>query len=162
MIVIVCTGTPGTGKTALAKKLANDLKYDYVDVNKVIDDNKLIEEYDEKRNTYVVDEEKLSKILIIMIESGKNLVIDSHLAHYVPKANVDYCIVLKCDIKDLKERLERRKYSVEKIKENVDAEIFDVCLNEALEFEHNIFIFDSSKLSVKEIIKKFKNETSLN
>jgi len=162
MVVIVCTGTPGTGKTALAKELAKELDYNYVDVNKVIDDNKLIEEFDEKRDTNVVDEEKLSEILSEMIKSGKSLVIDSHLAHYVPKDDVDYCIVLKCDIKDLKERLEKRKYSAEKVKENVDSEIFDVCLNEALEFEHNVFIFDSSKLSVKEIVKKFKNETSLN
>jgi broad-specificity NMP kinase len=43
---IIVTGTPGTGKTTLAKKLSKKLKYAYIDVNNVIKENKLKEGYD--------------------------------------------------------------------------------------------------------------------
>ncbi len=162
MVVFICTGTPGTGKTEISKQLAKMLNYEYIDVNKVIEENNLIEKYDEERKTNIVDEKKVANILIKFIQNKKNLVIDSHLSHYVPKKYVDYCIVLKCDIKELKKRLQKRNYHKEKIKENLDAEIFDICLNEALGFGHNVLVFDSSKLSIKEIVTKIKNETNIN
>ena len=36
MKTVVVTGTPGTGKTTIAKKLANKLNFYYVDVNQII------------------------------------------------------------------------------------------------------------------------------
>jgi len=39
----------------------------------------------------------------------------------------------------------RLKYSKEKVRENLDSEIFDVCLVEAKENGHKIKIVDSSK-----------------
>ena len=41
---------------------------------------------------------------------------------------------------NLKKRLERRKYNKLKIQENLECEIFDVCLNEARELKHKIKI----------------------
>ena len=143
MKVIVVTGTPGTGKTKVARKL----KGKYIDVNKILDKYKLKEKYDRKRKTWVVDVSKLNKVLIEMIEnSKKGLVIDSHLSHYLPKKYVKLCVVTKCDLKVLKKRLERRGYSKLKVRENMDSEIFDVCLNEAKEFGHKIKVVDTTKL----------------
>ena len=143
MKVIVVTGTPGTGKTKVARKL----KGKYIDVNKILDKYKLKEKYDRKRKTWVVDVSKLNKVLIEMIEnSKKGLVIDSHLSHYLPKKYVKLCVVTKCDLKVLKKRLERRGYSKLKVRENMDSEIFDVCLNEAKEFGHKVKVVDTTKL----------------
>ena len=36
MRIIIVTGTPGTGKTTIAKKLAKKLNFHYLDVNNVI------------------------------------------------------------------------------------------------------------------------------
>ena len=36
MKVIIISGTPGTGKTTLAKKLAKKLDFEYIDINKII------------------------------------------------------------------------------------------------------------------------------
>ena len=75
----------------------------------------------------------------------KGLIIDSHLSHYLPKKYVDLVIVAKCDIKELNKRLKKRKYLKNKIQENIQAEIFDVCHNEASERKHNILKIDTSK-----------------
>jgi len=45
----------------------------------------------------------------------------------------------------MQKRLKRRKYSKEKIRENLDAEIFDVCLNEAMERKHKMLVLDMTK-----------------
>jgi len=67
------------------------------------------------------------------------------------------CIVTKCDLKKLESRLKKRKYSQSKIRENLDAEIFDVCLNEAKENGHKIMVVDTTKrVDIKNITDKIK------
>ena len=114
-----------------------------------------------KLDTYEVDISKLNAFLIKLINSSKKgLVIDSHLSHYLPEKNVDYCVVCKCDLSILKKRLNLRKYNKAKIRENLDSEIFDVCLVEALENKHEVIVIDTSSKSigvcVDEITKKIK------
>ena len=143
-MAIVVTGTPGTGKTEVAKAIAKKMKLKYVDVNDVVDKHGLIEKYEKERDTNVVDEEKLVKILVEMIKENKDLVIDSHLAHEIPAEYVDLCVVTKCELKELKVRLGKRGYKPKKVRENMDAEIFDVCLNEARERGHKLLVIDTS------------------
>lgn len=129
---MVVTGSVGTGKTFIAKKLAKDKNLGYLSINSVIDKYKLSKGYDKKRKCKIVDVNKLVKVLVKIIkESKKNLIIDGHLSHYIPGKYVKECIVTKCDIKELKKRLEKRKYSKDKIRENLDVEILDIILEEA-------------------------------
>ncbi len=144
MKVIVVTGTPGTGKTVVAKRVAKKNRFLYLDGKRLISNFKLEEKYDRKRKTFVVDEKRFVKLLINIIKiiktnkKIKGIVIDSHLAHYLPRKYVDLVIVIKTDLKKLKQRLQKRKYSKLKIKENLEAEIFDVCYEEAKELKHKI------------------------
>ncbi|MBW2996304.1 adenylate kinase family protein [Candidatus Woesearchaeota archaeon] len=155
-MIIIISGTPGTGKTTLAKKLAKTLKYKHIDVKYLITKNKLQESYDKKRKCYVVDTKKLNKILIEKIKQDKNLIIDSHLSHYLPKKHVDLAIITKTNLKVLEKRLKKRGYNKQKIRENLDCEIFDICLNEAKE-KHSPIVIDTTKgIKIKPILKKIK------
>lgn len=161
MKTIIVTGTPGTGKTTLAKKLSKKLGYEYIDVNSIIKENKLNEGYDRKKECYIVDIKKLSKSLIKTINSSKKekksgIIIDSHLSHYLPKKYADLCIVTKCNLKKLKSRLEKnKKYPKAKVRENLDCEIFDVCLTEAREAGHKTIVIDTTKaLNIDKIASK--------
>lgn len=159
-MIIIVTGTPGTKKTTLAKAIAKKYKLKYVDVNKVIKENNLREKYDRKRKTWEIDTEKLNKALLEIIKKNKKIVIDSHLIHYLPKRYVDLCIVTKCDLKELEKRLKKRKYSKAKIRENLDCEIFDVCLMEAKEKKHKIIVLDTTKEKPAELVKALNIKSS--
>ena len=168
MKTIIVTGTPGTGKTALSKKLAKTLNLHYLDVNSIIKKYNLSEGYDRKRKTKIIDTKKLNSAIIREINNynknsnnintskkpAKNnkkiktpsgIIIDSHLSHYLPEKYVDLCIVTKCTLKTLEKRLKKKKYGKNKVRENLDAEIFDICLNEAKENKHNLLIVDTTK-----------------
>jgi len=140
--VIIVTGTPATGKTTTAKRLAKKQKATYLDVNLVIQQYKLVDKYDKKLKTNIVDVNKLNKVLIKIIKDyqkiKQSIIIDSHLSHYLPKKYVDLCIVTKCSLKKLQQRLKKRKYPQNKIRENMDAEILDVCLLEAILNKHKV------------------------
>jgi adenylate kinase len=157
-MIIIFTGTPGTGKTTLAKELAKKLKIPYLDVNIILQEYNLRETYDKKDKTFIVDEKKLSKTLIKIILKSKDLVIDSHLSHYIPSKYVDYCIVTKADLKILKKRLEERKYPKNKIKDNLESEALDICLVDALELNHKVIQVDTTKNSIKKCIELITNE----
>lgn len=146
MKVIIVSGSVGTGKTSLAKLISKQTKAEYVDVNKLIKENKLYSKYNKKFDTFEVDVDNLVKFLIKVIKnSKKSLVLDSHLIHYLPASKVDLCFITKCNLKILKKRLEKRNYSKLKVRENLDAEIFDVCVMEALVNKHKIVVVDTSK-----------------
>lgn len=214
MKTIIVSGSPGTGKTALSRKLAEKLDFQYIDVNKVIKKYNISEGYDKKRKSKIIDTNKLNKALIKEISNfnkmivneenneqipikknikkdsikkyNKNnaikkiniknliinkiinnkikndnykkikdgMIIDSHLSHYLPKKYVDLCIITKCSLKAMEKRLKKRRYPIKKIRENLDAEIFDVCLNEAKENNHEVFVVDTSK-GIKTAINSF-------
>ena len=177
MKTIIITGTPGTGKTTLAKKIAKKLNFLYLDVNDFIFRNKLSEGYDNKRRTNIIDVKKLNNFLIKEIKTIKKntlnqksskkiqlknkikknegIIIDSHLSHYLPKKYADLCIVAKCDIKELNIRLKKKRFNQSKIKENIQAEIFDICYNEAKKRKHKILIVDTSKgFNINDLIRK--------
>ena len=145
---IIVTGTPATGKTNMSKKLSLSLGYEYIDVNKLVKKHHIYDSIDKKRDSLVVDTDKLNKFLIILLKKAKEcLIIDSHLSHFLPSKYVDLCIVCKCNLKTLQKRLTRRNYSLSKVRENLDAEIFDICLRESEQLDHTIFVADCTSKS---------------
>ncbi len=153
MKVIIVTGTPCTGKTKYAKKLCKSRNYFYFDVNSFIRSRKLHSGFDRKYDSYMVNIKELiaclEKHIKNMMKSKefcskyKGIVIDSHLSHYVSPKLADLCVVMKCDLKKLKKRLIKRKYSKAKVVENMDAEIFDICLIEAKDIGHKVRVVKS-------------------
>lgn len=154
MKAIIVTGTPGTGKTTLAKELSLLLHAKHVNVALLVKSEGLSEGYDKERDTAVVSPKRLNKALIRLIKGSKRqLVIDSHMVHYLPKKYAEVCIVMKCSLKELKKRLEKKRYKAAKVRENIDAEIFDICLNEAAEKGHKIIVLDTTKKNPKTLAK---------
>ncbi len=158
-MIIAVSGTPGTGKTTVAKSLSKLPGHSYVDVKKLIKDRRLSLGKDRKRDCDIIDHYELNRILIKMIKSDRNLVIDSHLSHMLPKRDVDACVVTSCSLKELKKRLKARGYSSGKIRENLDAEIFDTCRTEAEEKGHKVILVDTTKgFDRKELIARINGK----
>jgi len=150
--IIAITGTPGTGKTYIAKRLSLLLDYTYLNGSKLVKTAKLIEFTDKKRRTAVVDTSKFSNaVLKVSHNSSKTLIVDSHLSHFLPSKSVALCIVLSCNLKTLEKRLIKKRFNKSKIRENLDAEIFDTILTEATEEHHKIIKFDTTKITEKDI-----------
>jgi len=126
--VIVLSGVPGVGKSTIAEKLARKLGAEVVHLSKLVVDNKLYVDYDEVRETYIVDEEKVrEKVKELIIECEKEyMVIEGHYGELVPKEYVDFFFVLRLNPLILYERLKKRKWPERKVKENVAAEILAV------------------------------------
>ena len=133
---VAITGTPGTGKTSVSTIL-RQRGYDVLDMTQYIKDNGLREEYDAERDTYDVDVERLNDCLA----DYDNVIFEGHLAHFM---DVDSVIVLRCHPDVMKGRLEARGYSEEKVRENIQAEVLDVILFEAVESGIPTFSVDTS------------------
>ena len=50
--IIIVTGTPCTGKTTIAKRIASILKFKYIDANRLIKISKIHDKYDKKSDYY--------------------------------------------------------------------------------------------------------------
>jgi adenylate kinase len=158
MKAIIVTGTPGTGKTTVAKRLAKTRALRYIDVNQVIKKDRLSEGRDQARDCEIVDPKKLARALMRIISTSKRcLIIDSHMSQCVPKSAIELCIVTRCGLPELSSRLKKRGYSEHKVRENLDAEIFDICLMEAIEKGYRIVSVDTTKrVDYRALAESFK------
>ncbi len=145
--IVIVTGTPGTGKTTLARRIAEEQGHERIDVNDVVRKEKLSEGYDRSRKTRVVDEKKLALALESIIrkarKEGRKLVIDSHMSHYASPKLVDLCIVTRTGLKELEKRLRKKGYSRAKIDENMECEIMDLILEEAKNAGHKVRVVET-------------------
>ncbi len=151
--VIIVTGTPSTGKTTLAKEVAQKYGFKRLDVNALIKKYVLREKYDTKNKCWIVDENKFTSVLEkIVKEKRKNkekIVIDSHLSHYLSPRFVDICLVTRCDLEELYRRLKKKQYPKNKIEENMECEIMEICLQEAYERKHTLVVVDTTAKTKK-------------
>lgn len=133
--VCIITGTPGTGKTSLTKIINGKIKTFCIFLNELITAEKHTLNYDNARETWVVNEKTLIprlKEIIKRQKKGKNnklIIIEGHLSDLVPNKLIDYKIVLRCHPDILIKRLEKKKFKESKIKENVQAEILGECVS---------------------------------
>lgn len=166
-IVIAVTGTPCTGKTSLAKELARQSGFKYIDGNLIIRKYGLSEDYDRLRRAKIVDHKRFSKAAMKHIKadfkanSGKKkplgYVLDSHMSHFLPLTFINLCIVTKTSINQLNKRLTSRYVSKNwpikalktKLRDNLDSEILEICYVEAKEAGHRVVVVDTTKNTPK-------------
>eukprot|EP00899_Mesostigma_viride_P027465 jgi/Mesvir1/7903/Mv11834-RA.1 len=129
---ILVTGTPGTGKTTLCERLASITGLTYINVGELVKEQELHEGYDEDFDSYVIDEEKVLDAMEDAMTLGGNIV-DYHGCDFFPERWFDRVVVLQTDNSILYDRLEKRKYSEQKLQENLECEIMQVVLEEARE-----------------------------
>ena len=155
--LIVISGTPGTGKSTWTEILVKKLGFNRLEVHDYY--KQISISYNKKKQCYDIDMKKFEKLVKSKLKEG-NLIVDSHISHLLPKTLVNLCIVLTCsNLKKLEKRLQVRKYSKKKIKENLDAEVFQICLIETQEKGHKVVTFDTSKkITQKKFVNKVMKE----
>lgn len=156
--VILITGTPCTGKTTTAKKLAASLNAEYINLTDYAKIHNLTLGEDKKRKTIIIDEEKMRQKLAETISASEkaNLVIDGHDAAAVtPTELVTKVFVLRRNPKELKSFMEKCGFEGVKLWENLSAEILDICLVEALQAQPGkVCELDVTGKTVEEIVNE--------
>ena len=158
MTLFAITGTPGTGKTSVSKEL-RALGYDVIDMNEHIRAHGLLGELDKERDTHEVDLDALNDSLQDYRDDAELHLMDSHLSHFMDCSGI---VVLRCDPNILSERLKARGYGCKKVLENVQSEVLDVILCEAMDSDIPVYEVDCSRgnpvdsaRAIEEIIKGY-------
>ena len=156
-VIIVITGTPGTGKTSVARKLAAAINGIHIDVSRFVIDNKLYVDYDDRRKSYIIDEKRVVDRLTKNTSSyTKPVIIDIHYPEILPSEIVDYVIVLRTHPEELYRRLKTRNWPLHKVKENVMAEILGVVVQNIIEHfdRKKIYEIDTTNKTIDEVVEE--------
>lgn len=160
MSVILVGGTPGTGKTVVAKILGSKLSVKVIGLGELADKSGCISAKDKARKTGIINEDCLVDALVELTEDKKKrLVIEGHYIDLVPSSSVQWVFLLRTHPEKLRERLSSRDYSEEKVNENVEAEVLGVCQLDALDAfgEKKVFEIDTSEFGAPETVAKIES-----
>lgn len=156
-MILFITGTPGTGKTTVSRLLKEQLSLTLVDVNGLVEDEKLYTGI-HKKGYKIVDIPALcSKLgnIIGNLGNGEDLLVEGHLSHFCDGA--DRVIVLRASPDILQDRLQDKGFKDRKITENIEAEALDVCAFEAfLKYGDKASEVDTTGKNPEEVINIIK------
>lgn len=140
---IIITGTPGVGKTTVAKLLAKKTRLKYFSANSYLRKNEGIKKH----------VANLKKLLPLKKIRG---IIEGHLCCEVKLYKKIF--VLRLDPKILEKRLKKRKYSRKKIHDNVLSEILDYCLIVSEKKYDKVIQINCTRKTSEKIVKEILEE----
>ena len=127
---LLITGTPGTGKTALAKALGKKLGIPMLNEKDLA--LKLgLGKWDHDEDELVIPDKELEKAMNKELEKAEALIVEGHILCEL-KLKVDSVFVIRTHPEILELRLEAEHYKPEKVFDNVFVEGIDYCLKHAL------------------------------
>ena len=156
-MLVALTGTPGTGKTTVSQ-LLQQRGYTVLNLHHIAIEKQYVMGVDSRRQSQIIDTEKVDAYIRETYASQQTLnFIEGHLSHLL--SSVDKVILWRCHPMILRTRLVRRGWNKKKIEENVEAEILDVILCEAMERhpKDHIFEINASSLTPEEMLSCVQN-----
>ncbi|MFH1294699.1 MAG: adenylate kinase family protein [Candidatus Aenigmatarchaeota archaeon] len=147
-MLLAISGTPGTGKTEVAEALAKLKRWRVIHLNDLAQKKGLYIGFDRKRDCKIVDLESLREEVKKLHE---DLIVESHYAH---EFDADIIIILRCHPKELRKRLESRRWSKKKIDENVESEIMEICRQDSWEAGKKALEVDTTGREPKEVAEE--------
>jgi len=158
MDLVIISGTPGTGKTTVSNKISEMIDVNVITLNELAISEGLIQDFDKKRDTNIINIDKLVLHVLKIIRELKKkriklVIIESHFSDIVPNDIINYAFVLRCEPSVLRRRLRERGYTEEKIAENVQAEILGNCTNYLIkkQMTNPLLEIDTSSLDVEAV-----------
>ncbi|PNX46958.1 MAG: hypothetical protein BV459_05425 [Thermoplasmata archaeon M11B2D] len=147
---VALTGTPGTGKTAVATALKKQ-GYTIVPLHRLAQNSNCVVGIEKRRNSQLIDIPKLNDYVKKNFTRDELIFFEGHIAHLL--SSMQKVIVLRCHPKELKKRLLKKRWRMKKIMENIEAEIIDIILCEAVQRHRseNIFEIDTTEKSAEDI-----------
>jgi len=146
---IALTGTPGTGKTAVARELRL-IGESVIGLNALARRQRFLGRPDRQRRTTEVRLDLLGRFLDRELEDEGRFFLEGHIAHLL---TVDFAVVLRCSPPILRKRLARRRYPAKKVLENSLAEALDAITVEAVVRlgKRRVFELDTTRRSAASI-----------
>ena len=129
---LAIAGTPGVGKTSVARIIAEKVGGLQVDLSELVVSEGLYEYFDDQTGSYVIDEARVSRRVREICSGGKPVVVATHYPEVLDEVIVDKVAVLRLNPVVLWDRLRSRGWSDKKVAENVMAEVLSVVLSNAI------------------------------
>ncbi len=179
--IILLSGTPGTGKSRLAKELSQQNNWQTFSIGNFIKKKKLYSSEQDHRDALIIDTEKAAlesaREILLNNMNFDVIIVDSHYAdilidgfnefknEFEHECLLNYLqfqgivgIVCRCHPNTLQKRLNQRNYSESKILENIQAEILSESTQNMLEVlpRESIFEIDTTNSPVTEVVREIQ------
>ena len=158
-MIIIVTGTPGVGKTAVAKLLAERLGSEFLSLGDLVKKQRLHKGFDRSARSYIIDEPAVKRMLkgYLKDHREKRIVFETHSFNSIlHKTHGMVAVVLRLDPLVLARRLKGRNWPKLKIWENVEAELIDLSLYDSLKVlgKRRVYEIDATAKSPGNLIRE--------
>ena len=163
--IIIITGTPGVGKTVLARLVAKETGFKFLSLGELVRKESLHKGFDRNAKSYMIDVDSVRRKLKGYFEDHqkKGTVFETHSVDSIlPKTRGMVAIVLRLDPAVLARRLRARNWPKLKIWENVESEIIDVSLYDSLKAlgKSKVLEIDATGKRPKELLREILKAVS--
>jgi adenylate kinase len=165
--IIIVTGTPGVGKTVLAKLLAKRTGFAFLSLSDLVKKEELHKGFDRRARSYIINDPAVRTRLKDYFgdHREKGVIFESHsLGSFLHKTRGMVVVVLRLDPVALAKRLRARNWPKPKIWENVEAEMIDVSLYDSLKVlgETRVFEINATGKRPEQLIREIVRALSRN